>query len=215
MKLFRKKEVWVPTGPGRLLFLFLFGLVVFGLFFRLYPFLAQTQPRPHAALVLVEGWLADAELKELLLKIESDQMIVTSGGPVTFGQKILHYDNYAELATVRLIQMGIAPERIITAPAPLTDRDRTFVSALAVRKKLEELGLFGKSAELYSVGAHARRSHFLFQRAFGADYPLGVVSIAPRHYNLDHWYLYSEGVRHVLGEFIAWIYARFFMMYHA
>lgn len=215
MKLFRKKEVWVPTGLGLVSLLLLLGLFILCLFFRVYPFLSKTSPQPHAAFVLVEGWLADAELKELLPKIESDQMIVTSGGPITFGQKILHYENYAELATARLIQMGIAPERIITAPAPETDRDRTFVSALAVRKKLEELGQFGKSVELYSVGAHARRSHLLFRRAFGADYPLGVVAITPPNYNLDHWYLYSKGVRHVTGEFIAWVYAKFFMIYHA
>lgn len=205
----------MPTGPGLILLLLLLGLFIFGLFFRLYPFLAQTRPQPHAALILIEGWLADAELEQILSMLESDQIIVTTGGPVTFGQKILQYDNYAELTTVRLIQMGISPERIITAPAPQTDRDRTYVSAMAVRKKMEEEGLFGKSAELYSIGAHGRRSHFLFQRVFGKDYPLGVVSIAPLHYHLDHWYLYSEGVRHVMSEFLAWIYARFFMIYPA
>lgn len=212
MKFFRKKEVWVLSGPSLIFLLLLLGLSVFTFFFRLYPFLARSRPLPHPELVLIEGWLPDATLEKILPKLEPDQRIVTSGGPILYGQKILHYENYAEITAARLIQMGISPERIITAPASETDRDRTFVSAKAVRQKLEELGLFGKSVELYSVGAHSRRSYLLFRRVFGEGYPLGVIAIAPPQYHLDHWYHYSQGVRHVVGEFIAWIYAKFFMI---
>ena len=204
----------MPTVPGLISILLLFGVLVFGLFLRLYPFLAQSRPLPQAELVIVEGWLADAEITEILKKIGPDQMVITSGGPITFSQKIMQYNTYAELGAARLVDGGIAPERILTVSAPPTDRDRTYISALAVRKRLEEEGLFGKPAELYSVGAHARRSHLLFRRAFGREYPLGVTSIAPESYNLDRWYLHSAGVRHVTGELLAWIYAKFFMTVH-
>ena len=211
MKLFHKKEVWRPTVPGHISIWILFGLLILGLFFGLYPFLAKNRPLPQAELVLVEGWLADAEINEILKRIGPDQMVVTSGGPIVFCQKILNYNTYAELGAARLIDAGIEPERILTVSAPPTDHDRTYVSALAVRKRLQQEGLFGKPAELYTVGAHARRSHLLFRRAFGRDYPLGVTSIAPASYHLDRWYLHSEGVRHVIGELLAWIYAKFFM----
>ncbi len=212
MKFFRKKAVWLPTVPSLILLLLLLGILAASLFFKVYPFLAESRPLPQAQLVIVEGWMADAELIVVANSIRPGQLVVTSGGPITFAQKILHYENYAELGTARLIEMGIPKERILIAPAPDTDRDRTFISAKAVRRKLEEEGLFGQSAQLYTVGAHARRSHLLYQRVFGRDYPLGVVSVAPAHYNLEHWYLYSAGIRHVTGELIAWIYAKFLML---
>lgn len=212
MKLFHKKEVWVPAVPGLISILLLFGLLVFGLFFRLYPFLAKSHPLPQAELVIVEGWVPDAEIAEILKMIGPDQIVITSGGPITFCQKIMQYNTYAELGAARLVEGGIAPERILTVSAPPTDRDRTYISALAVRKRLQEEGLFGKPAELYSVGAHARRSYLLFRRAFGREYPLGVTSIAPVSYDMDRWYFHSVGVRHVTEEPIAWIYAKFFML---
>lgn len=214
MKLVRKKEIWIPTWKG-----FISGfLLIFCLFYgateHLYPFLAQNNPVENSEMVIIEGWLADAELKEAALAIRPGQIVVTTGGPVTFGQKILHYDDYAEMATARLIALGISAEIIITIPAPETQRDRTYVSAQAARLKLEELGLFGKSANLYTMGAHARRSYLMYRVVFGKDYPLGVISIEPPRYNLRHWYRHSEGFKHVVMELISWIYAQVFLVVH-
>lgn len=200
------------TWQGFFLLFMLFGGLFYSVTRQLYPFLFQQHPVQDAEMVIIEGWLADAELKEAAKFIRPRQIVITTGGPVVFGQKILQYDNYAELATARLIALGIPSETIITIPAPDTQRDRTYVSAQVARRKLEELGLFGKSANLYTVGAHARRSYLLFRRVFGEDYPLGVVAVAPQGYHLEQWYRYSAGVKHVVTELIAWIYAQFFLM---
>jgi hypothetical protein len=214
VKLFRKKEVWIPTWQGVTLFLLLAGGLLYGAVLHLYPFLAQNHPVPNAEMIIIEGWLADAELKEAVKAIRPGQIVVTTGGPVTFGQQILNYENYAEMATARLIDLGVPAETIITIPAPETLRDRTYVCAQAARKRLEELGLFGKSANLYTIGAHARRSYLMFRSVFGQDYPLGVIAINPPSYNLDHWYRHSAGFKHVTGEFISWIYAHLFLVFH-
>jgi hypothetical protein len=211
MKFLQKKAVWVPTVSGAVLILLILGLLFSGLFLGVCPFLAVSRPLPNAELVIIEGWMADEELREVLNEVDSNQTMVVSGGPILFSKKILGSSTYAELGTVRLIDEGVDPARILTVSAPRTDRDRTYIAALAVRQRLEEEGLFGKPAELYTVGAHARRSYLLYQRAFGGEYPLGVSSIAPATYNFDQWYRYSLGVRHVCGELLAWIYAKFFM----
>jgi hypothetical protein len=214
MKFFRKKEVWVPTWPVLLLLIFSVGGVFYGMTQYLYPFLAQQHPVKNAEMIIIEGWMADAELKEAAKAIRPGQIVVTTGGPITFGQQILQYDNYADLGTARLIEQGIPAESIITIPAPDTPRDRTYVSAQATRQRLEALGLFGKSANLYTTGAHARRSYLMYRVVFGKAYPIGVVSIEPPRYNLKHWYRHSAGFKHVIMEFLSWIYAQFFLLVH-
>ena len=215
MKFVRKKEVWIPTWNGLILIFLLIGAVSYGLFTKLYPFLAQNHPQQSAEMIIIEGWMADAELKEAAKAVRPGQIVVTTGGPLLFGQKILNYENYAEMATARLIAMGIPAETIVTIPAPDTQRDRTYVSAQATRRKLEELGLFGKSANLFTIGAHARRSHLLFHNVFGEDYPLGIIAVEPPGYNLKHWYRHSAGVKHVLTELISWLYTQVFLITHA
>jgi hypothetical protein len=215
MKLVRKKEVWIPTWNGLILIFLLIGAVSYGLFAHLYPFLAQNHPQQSAEMIIIEGWMADAELKEAAKAVRPGQIVVTTGGPLLFGQKILNYENYAEMATARLIAMGIPAETIVTIPAPDTQRDRTYVSAQAARQKLEELGLFGKSANLFTIGAHARRSYLLFHHVFGEDYPLGVIAVEPPGYNLKHWYRHSAGFKHVLTELISWLYTQVFLITHA
>ncbi|NOU35646.1 MAG: DUF218 domain-containing protein [Kiritimatiellaceae bacterium] len=214
MKLFRKKEVWIPTWQGLTVLLLLVGGLLYGAVRHLYPFLAQNHPVPNAEMIIIEGWLADAELKEAAKAIRPGQIVVTTGGPVTFGQKILNYENYAEMAAARLIALGIPAETIITIPAPETLRDRTYVSAQATRRTLEDLGLFGKSANLYTIGAHARRSYLMFRCVFGQNYPLGVIAVEPPYYDLKHWYRHSAGFKHVVTEFISWFYAKLFLVTH-
>jgi len=214
VKFFRKKEIWLPTRQGLILLILLFSGLFYSVTRHLYQFLAQQHPVQNAGMVIIEGWLADAELKEAAKAIHLGQIVVTTGGPIGFGQKILQYENYAELGTARLIEYGIPAEQIVTIPAPETQRDRTYVSAQAARKRLEELGLFGKSANLYTIGAHSRRSYLMFRVVFGKDYPLGVISVEPPRYNLKHWYRHSAGFKHVVMEFISWLYAQLFLLTH-
>jgi hypothetical protein len=214
VKFFRKKEVWLPTWQGLVLGALLLGGLFLSAIRHLYPFLAQHNPIENSEMVIIEGWMADAEIKEAANAVRPGQIVVITGGPITFGQQILQYDNYADLGTARLIECGIPAESIITIPAPDTPRDRTYVSAQAARQRLEELGLFGKSANLYTIGAHARRSYLMFRMVFGKNYPIGVIAVEPLGYNLNHWYCYSAGVKHVIMEMISWVYAQFFLLVH-
>jgi hypothetical protein len=50
----------------------------------------------------------------------------------------------------------------------------------------------------------------LFQRALGKGVTVGVTSVTDREYDPERWWQSSSGVRDVLGETLAYVYARFF-----
>jgi hypothetical protein len=209
MKLVRKKEVWVPTWQGFSL-LFLLSAVLFsGVLVYLYPFLAQNVPQAEAGICIIEGWLPDSELQELSARLPAGSIVVTTGGPVTFGGSLLKEKTYAEVTAARLRLFGLSAEKILCAPAPDTLCDRTYTSALAAREALIRHGLFGKPCNIYSVGAHSRRSLYLYKLAFGENYPIGVVALESQEYDLRHWWRSSLAFKQVLGEFVSWIYTLF------
>ena len=62
---------------------------------------------------------------------------------------------------------------------------------------------------LITEGAHGRRSRLLFQRALGSGVTVGVTSVPSSAYDPEHWWKFSAGVREVVGELLAYGYARF------
>lgn len=209
MKLFRKKEVYLPTWQGFFLVFLLIGALGYGAIRNLYPFLAQNDPQPVADIIIIEGWIADAELQMLSGQISDGDIVVTTGGPVLFGGSLLKEKTYAEVTAARLCLMGLDPKKILCAPAPAAQCDRTYASALAARAALAQRGLLEKPCNIYSVGAHSRRSFYLYKLAFGADYPIGIISLESQESDLRRWWLSSLAFKQVFGEFISWIYTLF------
>jgi len=209
MKLFHKKEVWRPTVCGSFVLLILTSLIGLGLISRLYPFLAQQQPVSKPDLIIIEGWLEDSELVHVLAAAEPGALFVTTGGPVDLGADLFEEKDYAELTTVRLLTMGVPAGSIITASAPKAVKDRTYTSALAVRDTLKQRGLLSRPANLYSLGAHSRRSFLLYRLAFGPDAPLGVVALNSVQFDLEHWWQSSLAFKHVVVELISYVYVQF------
>jgi hypothetical protein len=208
MKFFRKKAVWVPTFPGLLVLVVLFVLLFLTLASGLYPFLVLNNRLPDATVMIVEGWMNDDELADALFLADSNTLFVASGIPIEYGALMLQVETSAHLTAARLEAAGIPAQRILIAPAQRTQRDRTYMSALAVREKLKEAGLSGTPANLISVGVHSRRSFFLYRRAFGPDAPLGVVALECRSYDQRHWLRSSMGFKAVVTELISWTYTQ-------
>jgi uncharacterized SAM-binding protein YcdF (DUF218 family) len=90
------------------------------------------------------------------------------------------------------------------------DRDRTYRSAVALRDWFREHNMAVHSINIVTEDAHGRRSRLLFEKAFGTGVKVGIISVPSPDYDATHWWRYSEGVREVIGEGIAYIYARFF-----
>ena len=208
MNLFRKKEMSVPTGPGWGLFAGALVLLLLFIWIGLCPFLAVNRPQPGTEVLVVEGWLPDTELEQVLRDYRPGQKIVTTGCAFEIGAQLIGMETYAEVSAARLIAAGISETNIVIAPARRVMRDRTYASAVAARVRMKETGLFGAPVTVYTAGAHSRRTLLLYRHAFGPDYPLGIVSLDVGDFPIEKWWYTSEGVKHVLMEGIAWVYAK-------
>lgn len=176
----------------------------------LYPFLSPSHPAEDSTILVCEGWVADAPLEEALAWADSHgiKSIYITGGPITTGFWLSPWGTYAEMTFARLEAMGVADRYEIRAiPAPATRKDRTFVSAVALR---DALGTNAPaSMTLASEAPHLRRSALLFRRAFGDRTRIGTLALTPTDFDGTDWWHGSAGVRTVLSEAIAFPYALF------
>ena len=193
----------------QLLWLLLFILISLFLIIQLHPFLATTQP-PHQGWLTIEGWIDDYSLKQAAKHYQAGSYygVLCTGGPIETGHYLTSYRTYPEMTAARLQHLGIPHTSIRPIIAPQVQRDRTYAAALALRKYLDQHALTNQPIHLITIGPHARRSHLLFRRALGPDTPVGITALPDPDYPSNQWYAYSEGVRNVLSEAIAYLYAK-------
>jgi hypothetical protein len=210
----RRRHLWLPTWRGWLLLLMLIALAGYVALHRIHPFLAPDLPVASDILV-VEGWVPDYALKRGLdLSVEQkSRYLLLAGGTVKSEVNPEPGDTYANMAMKRLKRIGGDLPHVHPVPSPeLTaepERDRTYASALAVKKWLTDQGVSVSSINVLTMGTHARRSRLLFQEAFGPEVAIGVIAVQDREYDPGLWWRYSEGVKEVLSEGAAYLYARF------
>jgi hypothetical protein len=106
--------------------------------------------------------------------------------------------------------MGVSPDVMQAVPAHIKYRNRTFESAVALKKWIDDNHLPVTSFNLVTLGAHSRRSRLLFEKAFAGQARVGIISVEHREYDPKHWWKYSEGVKEVIGEGVGYVYAQFF-----
>ena len=208
--LIRKKERWGFTFGGWLLVLVLVGsAALFGVV-EVHSFLALNRP-VEGDILVVEGWLPSYALEEAVKEFNGKgvSLLIATGGPLAQGHYLIKYTSYAELTAVTLKEMGVDEKMIKAVPAEGVQKDRTYASAVALREWLSASGLKVKGINVVSLGCHARRTWLLFERAFeGEDVEIGVISELNRDYDPERWWGSSAGVRTVIGESIAYFYAR-------
>jgi hypothetical protein len=204
----REHRVLTPVGWAALSIAFGFVLVLIILF--VHPFLAPTKPVGGGILV-VEGWLPDYALEKVKERFQqgSYQLLVTTGAKIGVGYRLSEYKTWAELAASTLKNLDFPEDKIMTAPVHKNiKRGRTYHSILAVQRRLHKEGLNEASIDVVSLGVHARRTWILFEKVF-SSVNVGVVAISPNEYDVSRWWLSSEGVRNVISESVAYLYARF------
>ena len=209
MRLIEQKEVWVLTTQGWLFILVsLMSLILF-IVNRIHSFLAPNFPI-KADILVVEGWMDDYGLKTAIEEFEQGgyQKLITTGTPVGQGYYLSQYKTTAELAAASLIALGFAPDKLVAIWAPDVVRNRTAISAVALREWIAKSDLQVKSINLYSCDVHARRSWLIFQHVLNPEIKVGVIAIPPDNYNPKRWWIYSAGVRSIISETIAYLYAR-------
>jgi hypothetical protein len=205
---FKRKEIWVPTWKGWLAFLCGLALLIFGSIRYTGTFLSANKPI-GAPVLVVEGWIAEDGVRRALQLNEQNHyaLVITSGQEIEGGLDISHYGNYAELVADRLTALGFKGTNLVRAPAPKVRKDRTYHSALAVRKYLLENTNY-RAIDVLTESVHSRRSWYLFRRACEPEINVGVICNQTPEFDSKHWWRSSNGVRTVMSEAIAYVYAK-------
>jgi hypothetical protein len=211
--LFRRKEVWTLSPRGWLVVLALAAALWAAVFYGSEPFLAVTD-RVDAPVLVVEGWLPDYALLEGWKEFQAGhaRLLLVTGVRGRNGAGMDLNDTYAGWGAERLQKMVGQRKEIAAVPAYEARRDRTFASAVALRKWLQSNHENVRAINVVTLSTHARRSRLLYQKALGPDIAVGIVSVANQDYDARRWWKYSEGVKEMISEGAAYVYVKLF--YH-
>jgi len=179
---------------------------------QVQPFLAVTN-RVDAPVLVMEGWvhLFAARVAADEFRAGHYDRIYITGLPVRgSGQYDKDTDTEAWVGADLLRRAGIADEFLQKVPRRQLDRDRTYGSALALKAWFHDHHVVVHSINVVTEDVHARRTRLLFQEALGPGVKVGIIAAPNPEYDARHWWRYSEGVREVFSEGMAYLYAKFF-----
>ena len=139
--------------------------------FRIHDFLAINVP-VTGDLLIVEGWIwYSPAMREAMEEFHRGHYtwLVTVEGPGEGEEGTFKHQSYAALAAVRLREFGVNEHSIVVLSVANVKLHRTYASALAVRdwlimSKTKTIGM-----NVFTLGAHARKSLVLFKRALGPE----------------------------------------------
>lgn len=210
--IFDRRFRWGLSIKAKLLAL-LFSAGAFALvWYNIYIFFAVSRP-VTSDLLAVEGWVPDYAIRAAASEYRSGgyRMLLTTGGPVQgMGGYVNDYSTAASIGATRLRALGFTDGQLQMVPSRVLKRDRTYASAIALKEWLAVHFPAERRINVMTTDVHARRTRLLFQLALGRDFSVGIIAIPNPDYKASEWWRYSEGVRDVLGETIAYVYAKFF-----
>ena len=207
--LIRRREVWQLTWTARLVLLALIVALAITLARHAGTFLALTDPVDTGYLV-VEGWMPAYTYERAgeLWRSGHYRKVIAAGA---YPDDALSNGTPREYVAVgSLVAAGIPRDAIALAMGAAMHQDRTFHAALNVRRWLQQRSDSHAALDVLTQGPHARRSRLLYRAALGEGVEVGVIAVPDRRFDVEHWWRTSEGVRSVLGESIAYVYARIF-----
>lgn len=207
--LLKRKDTWTLTTKAWLLLFLTAAALLVTVFFGVHPFLALSKPAPADVLV-VEGWIPDFALLQAAHEFQAGhyRLMLTIGGPVRSGVNLDPGDTYADMSAAELKHFTKS-DAIVAVPTRGVTRDRTYSGALGIKRWLAEHPDKAGAINVLTLGVHARRSRLLFEKAFDGEVPIGVIAVRDEDYDQKHWWRYSEGVKEVISESAAYLYARF------
>ncbi len=161
-----------------------------------------------AKTLVVEGWIEDYALKNAVDFYERNgyKHLIVTGIPITQWYDYMEFKNTAAGAEAVIkgdgfkdsIYQAVIPRSVVI--------NRTYNTAVATRILFEKHPGWGKAFNIYSVGVHSRRTHLMFERAFGDEYKIGIIADTDRTFDPKHWWKSSKGFRNVSNEFVAFSY---------
>ena len=206
--LLHRRECLVPTWRGLLLLMTILVSLMLIFVLKIHSFLAVTEIVPADKLV-VEGWVPTYVMKEAIIEFKRGHYhkLYVTGGPIEEDELLSEYKSWANYGASTLIKMGMGNTQVEAVSAPSVIKDRTYTSAIFLKNWLEQQSETKTNLNLISFDVHSRRSQLLFQKAFGNNVSVGIIAVQDRGYNPQRWWKFSAGIRSVVSEFMAYIYA--------
>ena len=209
--LLQRRQCIVPTWRGWLLLLLVLGIAGTVVVRGIYGFLAIHEPLPGGTLV-IEGWSADYVIENAVEEFRKThyERICLTGGPIDYGSALREYKTYAEYGMAMCLKLGLPAEVLNAVPAPAVEKDRSYASAMALRRWLEAHGVTDGKINIAGNGPHSRRTRLIYEKALGPAVKIGISNVEERDFDPKRWWASSQGFRIVLDETIAYTYARLF-----
>ena len=206
--LLRRRQVILPSLWGCVVLMVVLIVAGYSFVKGIYHFLSPNRPIGGEVLV-VEGWIPDYSQREALAIFRSGgyRLLITTGGPVPPGLAYSHYGNHAAFASATLQEMGLGADSVVAVPSEWVPRDRTFMEGVALKEWMRKSGSTFRTFDLFTFSAHGRRSRYLYRKALGNEVRFGVYSAEDAGYEPSTWWQSSNGVRKILDETFAYIYA--------
>lgn len=207
--LLRRRQCLVPTLRAWVLAALGAGVLALIGIRETGPFLTVSDSVPGGVLV-VEGWVSDHVLQAAATEFKRDHYtkLFVTGIPITQGTLLSAYTNHAYVGAATLLKLGLMTNEVQAVPTSEVRRDRTYNMALSLKQWLREHDQTPTRINLVTAGPHGRRSRLLFEKALGKGVTIGVLSVPEEDYDERRWWTSSQGVRVVIGEALAYGYAR-------
>ncbi|MEH1800199.1 MAG: YdcF family protein [Nostoc sp.] len=211
IKIIKRQEMWTLTAQGWAIAIALIAYLIFFILTHVHSFLAVTSPIESAEVLVVEGWLPDYAIEKALTEFQngSYRQIITTGGTLGKGSYLTGYKNFAEVSAATFVKLGLEEEKVVAVPTPFVVKDRSYASAAEFHRWLSSSNLQIESINLFSLDVHTRRSWLIFKKLLNPDIKVGVIAAKTQDYDPEKWWGSSAGVRTMIDEGIAYIYARF------
>ncbi|HUS34235.1 MAG TPA: ElyC/SanA/YdcF family protein [Verrucomicrobiae bacterium] len=207
--IFVRRERWGLSRRGLLLLAVLTVAFVYGLMKGASPFLTVNGGKGDV--MVVEGWISTRRVEQAAIAFHQGhyQHVVVVRNVSQDGDKWESGAYTADWVASDLVAKGVPTNKIQLIFCPVVRRDRTYACATAVRQWIEQNASSVKSIDVATLAVHTRRSRLLYKKAFGNNVAVGAIALSDFDYDPEHWWRSSEGVREVLGESVAYLYARF------
>ena len=210
IKLIKSQEMWTLTAQGWAIAIALIAYLIFFTITHVHSFLAVTSPIKSAEVLVVEGWVPDYAIQQALTEFKngSYRLLITTGGSIEKGNYLSEYKNFAEVSAATFKKLGLESEKVVAVPTPVVIKDRSYASAAEFNRWLSDSNLKLQSINVFSLDVHTRRSWFLFKKLLTPNIKVGAIAAKTQDYDPEKWWDYSQGVRTIIDEGIAYIYAR-------
>jgi hypothetical protein len=172
----------------------------------IHAFLSVTRPVDGNILV-VEGWIWQSHaMREAMDEFNRGRYawLVTLGAP---SGGATDRESSAELAAGRLRGLGADERRIVVLAVPSVERHQTYTSAVTLRDWLISSKTETTGVNVFTLGAHARKSLVLFRRALGPGLKVGVIAGTEDTYDTRRWWLSTRGIYVVARKVLGYLYA--------